>query len=179
MKGGSMTYTEIHTLVAHGEPLPLFSSLPDRLCYEGLCMLKEKYEKGSLDEKGLRRFKQEVRLSHEEYTGAFQQYMAIYREYCDNALKSGQDIRNMLEGMEAKDPDWKALFLLAVGCIGRLQHDEATVRMIRDKAEKSASELTETCPSCGYIEERDWAQDDGFCPNCGKRIGEQNGKTSD
>ena len=133
MKGGSMTYTEIHTLVAHGEPLPLFSSLPDRLCYEGLCMLKEKYEHGSLDEKGLRRFKQEVRLSHEEYTGAFQQYMAVYKEYSDNSMKIGQDMKAILNGLDEKNPNYRELFLLAINCIGRMQHDEHVVRMIRSK----------------------------------------------
>lgn len=30
--------------------------------------------------------------------------------------------------------------------------------------------LREQCPSCGYIEERDWKQDDGFCPNCGAKM---------
>lgn len=30
--------------------------------------------------------------------------------------------------------------------------------------------LPEQCPVCGYIEERDWTQDDGFCPNCGARM---------
>lgn len=28
-----MTYAEIHTLAAHGDPLPPFQSLPDRACY--------------------------------------------------------------------------------------------------------------------------------------------------
>lgn len=28
----------------------------------------------------------------------------------------------------------------------------------------------ETCPRCGYIEVRDWTQDDGFCPNCGAKM---------
>lgn len=130
-----MTYADIHTLAARGEALPPFSSLPDRLCYEGLCMLKGKYERGELDEKGLRRLKQEARRSYEEYEGAFRQYMAVYREYCDNSLKTGQDVRAMLEGLKAEKPDWRGLFLLAVACIGRMQHDEATVRMIREKAD--------------------------------------------
>ena len=130
-----MTYTDIHTLAAQGEALPSFSSLPDRLCYEGLCMLKGKYERGELDEKGLRRLKQEARRSYEEYAGAFRQYMAVYREYCDNSLKTGQDVRAMLEGLKAEKPDWRGLFLLAVACIGRMQHDEAAVRMIREKVD--------------------------------------------
>ena len=71
--------------------------------------------------------------SHEEYAGAFRQYMAVYREYCDNSLKAGQDVRAMLEGLKAENPDWRGLFLLAVACIGRMQHDEATVRMIRER----------------------------------------------
>ena len=130
-----MTYADIHTLAARGEALPPFSSLPDRLCYEELCMLKEKYERGELDEKGLRRLKQVVRRSYEEYDGAFRQYMAVYREYCDNSLKTGQDVRAMLEGLKAENPDWRGLFLLAVACIGRMQHDEAAVRLIREKAD--------------------------------------------
>lgn len=32
------------------------------------------------------------------------------------------------------------------------------------------SELPEKCNACSYIEERDWTQDDGFCPNCGARM---------
>lgn len=96
-------------------------------------MLKEKYEQGSLDEKGLRRFKQEVRLSHEEYTGAFQQYMAVYKEYSDNSMKTGQDMKAILNGLDEKNPDYRELFLLAINCIGKMQHDEHIVRMIRDK----------------------------------------------
>lgn len=30
--------------------------------------------------------------------------------------------------------------------------------------------LPETCPHCGYIEVRDWTQDDGFCQNCGGKV---------
>lgn len=30
--------------------------------------------------------------------------------------------------------------------------------------------LPEVCPACGYLEERDWKQDDGFCQNCGAKM---------
>lgn len=33
--------------------------------------------------------------------------------------------------------------------------------------------LPEACPACGYLEERDWKQDDGFCPNCGAKMDEE------
>ncbi len=41
---------------------------------------------------------------------------------------------------------------------------------LEGKAGEAADRLPEQCPSCGYIEERDWKQDDGFCPNCGERM---------
>lgn len=69
--------------------------------------------------------------------------------------------------------------LLVLQAIGR---ETARVFKImpRVKAVACVDTLPETCPHCGYIEVRDWKQDDGFCPNCGDRIlkmgeGEQNG----
>ena len=128
-----MTYGEIHARAARGEELPPFASLPDRFCWERLRALKTKYERGELDEKGLRRLKQEARLAHAEYTGAFEQYMAVYREYNDNCRENGQAVRAMLEGLEAEEPDWKALFGLAAACIGRMLHDETTARLLRER----------------------------------------------
>lgn len=128
-----MTYGEIHARAAHGEGLPPFASLPDRLCWEWLRTLKAKYERGELDEKGLRRLKQEARLAHAEYTEAFGQYMAVYREYSGNCRENGQAVRAILEGLAAEEPDWKALFVLAAGCIGRMLHDETTAQLLRER----------------------------------------------
>lgn len=128
-----MTYQEIHGLVSHGEKLPPFQSLPDKLCYECLSSLKRQYEQAGIDERRLRVGKQVVRRSHEEYTRAFRQYMAVYKEYNDNCLKTGQAMKAIWDGLNEERPDYQALFLMAIDCIGRMQHDESVVRMVREK----------------------------------------------
>lgn len=128
-----MTYGEIHARAARSEELPPFASLPDRLCWEWLSALKGKYERGELDEKRLRRFKQETRLAHAEYTEAFERYMAVYREYSDHCRENGRAVQAILAGLEAAEPDWRALFLLAADCLGRTLHDETTARLLRER----------------------------------------------
>ena len=128
-----MTFQEIHHLVAHGEGLPPFQSLPDRLCYESLAKLKADYELTGADSKLVRIRKQDIRRAHEEFTEAHRQYMAVYKEYSDNCLKTGQDIKAILAGLNAENLDYRQLFALAVQCIDRMTHDEAFVRMVREK----------------------------------------------
>ena len=59
--------------------------------------------------------------------------MAVYKEYSDNCLKTGQGIKAILAGLNAENLDYRQLFALAVQCIGRMTHDEAFVRMVREK----------------------------------------------
>lgn len=128
-----MTYGEIHARAARSEELPPFASLPDRLCWEWLRTLKANYERGELDEKGLRRLKQEARLAHADYTEGFERYMAVCREYSDHCRENGQAVRAILAGLEAAEPDWRALFGLAADCLGRTLHDETTARLLRER----------------------------------------------
>ena len=104
-----MTYAEIHTLAAHGDPLPPVQSLPDRACYESLCCLKRLYELTGLDEKTVRVRKQDIRRAHEEAAQAFRQYMAVYRAYNE-------------------------LFWLAAVVIAKLTGDDVMVIVLRRKA---------------------------------------------
>ena len=127
-----MTYPEIVSLVSRGEPLPPFQSLPDRLCYGCLATLKTEYEQHGLDEKRVKTGKREIRRAHEEASEAFRLYMAVYKEYNDNRIRAGGIIRNVLDGVKAGNPDYKTLFLMAVDCIGLINADNVTVKLIRD-----------------------------------------------
>lgn len=127
-----MTYPEIVSLVSRGEPLPPFQSLPDRLCYGCLAALKTEYEQHGLDEKRVKAGKRDIRRAHEEASEAFRQYMAVYKEYNDNRIRAGGIIRNILAGVTTGNPDYKALFLMAVDCIGLINDDDITVKLIRD-----------------------------------------------
>lgn len=131
-----MTYAEIHTLVAHGEPLPPFQSLPDLECYESLACLKKLYELTGMNEKTVKCHKQDIRRAHKEAVEAFEQYMAVYREYNDNNRKTGQDIKAILDGLEEENPNYQELFLLSVNCIGRMQNGEHVTRMICEKMKR-------------------------------------------
>lgn len=127
-----MTYPEIVSLVSRGEPLPPFQSLPDRLCYGCLATLKTEYEQHGLDEKRVKAGKRDIRRAHEEASEAFRQYMAVYKEYNDNRIRACGIIRNILAGVTTGNPDYKALFLMAVDCIGLINDDDITVKLIRD-----------------------------------------------
>lgn len=127
-----MTYPEIVSLVSRGEPLPPFQSLPDRLCYGCLATLKTEYEQHGLDEKRVKAGKRDIRRAHEEASEAFRQYMAVYKEYNDNRIRAGGIIRNILAVVTTGNPDYKALFLMAVHCIGLINDDDVTVKLIRD-----------------------------------------------
>ena len=127
-----MTYPEIVSLVSRGEPLPPFQSLPDRLCYGCLATLKTEYEQHGLDEKRVTAGKRDLRRAHEEASEAFRQYMAVYKEYNDNQIRAGGIIRNILAGVTTGNPDYKALFLMAVHCIGLINDDDVTVKLILD-----------------------------------------------
>lgn len=127
-----MTYPEIVSLVSRGEPLPPFQSLPDRLCYGCLATLKTEYEQHGLDEKRVKAGKRDIRRAHEEASEAFRQYMAVYKEYNDNQIRACGIIRNILAGVTTGNPDYKALFLMAVDCIGLINDDDITVKLIRD-----------------------------------------------
>ena len=127
-----MTYPEIVSLVSRGELLPPFQSLPDRLCYGCLATLKTEYEQHGLDEKRVKTGKREIRRAHEEASEAFRLYMAVYKEYNDNRIRAGGIIRNVLDGVKAGNPDYKTLFLMAVDCIGLINADNVTVKLIRD-----------------------------------------------
>lgn len=162
-----MTYAEIHTLAAHGDPLPPFQSLPDRACYESLCCLKHLYELTGLDEKTVRVRKQDIRRAHEEAAQAFRQYMAVYRAYSGNSRAAGQAVREMAQALEGGSPDYKALFWLAAGVIAKLTGDDVMVNVLRRKA---AETMPESCAKCGYIEESGPMEADAFCPNCRARM---------
>ncbi len=127
-----MTYLDIVSFVSRGEPLPPFQSLPDRLCYGCLATLKTEYEQHGLDEKRVKTGKREIRRAHEEASEAFRLYMAVYKEYNDNRIRAGGIIRNVLDGVKAGNPDYKTLFLMAVDCIGLINADNVTVKLIRD-----------------------------------------------
>lgn len=127
-----MTYPEIVSLVSRGEPLPPFQSLPDRLCYGCLATLKTEYEQHGLDEKRVKAGKRDIRRAHEEASEAFRQYMAVYKEYNDNQIRAGGITRNILAGVTTGNPDYKALFLMAVHCIGLINDDDVTVKLILD-----------------------------------------------
>ena len=128
-----MTYAEIHTLAAHGDPLPPFMPLPDRACYESLCCLKRQYELTGLDEKAVRVRKQDIRRAHEEAAEAFRQYMAVYREYSDSSRAAGQAVREMAQALADGSPDYEALFWLAAGVIARLTNDSVMLDVLRKK----------------------------------------------
>ena len=127
-----MTYPEIVSLVSRSEPLPPFQSLPDRLCYGCLAALKAEYEQHGLDEKRVKAGKRDIRRAHEEASEAFRQYMAVYKEYNDNRTRAGGIIQNILNGVTMGNTDYKALFLMAVDCIGLINDDDVTVKLIRD-----------------------------------------------
>lgn len=127
-----MTYLDIVSFVSRGEPLPPFQSLPDRLCYGCLATLKTEYEQHGLDEKRVKTGKREIRRAHEEASEAFRLYMAVYKEYNDNRMRAGEIIRNILAGVTTGNPGYKALFLMAVDCIGLINADDVTVKLIRD-----------------------------------------------
>ena len=128
-----MTNAEIHTLAAHGDPLPPFQSLPDRACYESLCCLRRLYEITGLDEKAVRVRKQDIRRAHGEASEAFRQYMAVYRTYSDNSRAAGQAVREMVQALEGGNADYEALFWLAAGVIGKLTNDSVMPDALRKK----------------------------------------------
>lgn len=128
-----MTYAEIHTLAAHGDPLPPFQSLPDRACYESLCCLRRLYEITGLDEKAVRVRKQEIRRAHEEAAEAFGQYIAVARAYSGNSRAAGQAVREMVRALEGGNADYEALFWLAAGVIGKLTNDSVLPDALRKK----------------------------------------------
>lgn len=132
-----MTYQELVALAAHEQPLPLFQSLPDRLCYDCLVCLKEEYDRGKLDEKRVRARKLEIRRAHQEAAEAFRQYMAVCKEYNDHRVMVGQYIQAILKGMKDPKPDYRALLLTALDCIGTLENDDTAVRKIREAVELS------------------------------------------
>ena len=101
-----MTYTEIHTLAARGDPLPPFQPMPDRACYESLCCLRRLYELAVLDEKAVRVRKQEIRRAHEEAAEAFGQYIAVARAYSGNSRAAGQAVREMVRALEGGNADY-------------------------------------------------------------------------
>ena len=127
-----MTYKEILMLVSRNEALPPFQSLPDRLCYESLAKLKADYELVGLEKKQAKIRKQDIQRAHEEYTEAYQRYIAVYREYNDNSRKTCGILREILSGTKEKPQDYKKLFLLAVDCIGLMRNDDVTVRAIKE-----------------------------------------------
>ena len=61
--------------------------------------------------------------------------------------------------------EWLAV-LYAADFLALLQEAKAL-----PAGEDRESILPETCPACGYIETRERTEDDGFCPNCGARMG--------
>ena len=132
-----MTYQELVSLAAHERPLPPFQPLPDRLCYDCLVCLKGEYDRGALDEKQVRTRKMEIRQAHQEATEAFRQYMAVYKAYNNHRVKVGQYIKEILDGLKGPKPDYKALLLTAVDCIGTLENDDTAARKIRESVEIS------------------------------------------
>ena len=136
-----MTYTEIHTLAARGDPLPPFQPMPDRACYESLCCLRRLYELAVLDEKAVRVRKQEIRRALEEAAEAFGQYIAVARAYSGNSRAAGQAVREMVRALEGGNADYEALFWLAAGVIARLTNDSVMLDVLRKKA-AGAGELS-------------------------------------
>lgn len=132
-----MTYQELVALAAHERPLPPFQALPDRLCYDCLVCLKEEYDRGKLDEKRVRARKLEIRRAHQEAAEAFRQYMAVCKAYNDHRIKVGQYIQEILKGMKDPEPDYRALLLTAVECIGALENDDTALRKIREAVARS------------------------------------------
>ena len=134
-----MTYREILTLVSKGEPLPLFQTLADRLCYESLAKLKAEYELAGLGEKQVKIRKQEIRRAHEVYTEAHRQYLAVYREYNENCRRVGGEIREILEGLKRPSPDYPQLFQKAMNCLGILCNDSAAPQIVREAMKQKTS----------------------------------------
>ena len=132
-----MSYEEIHTAVAHGESLPPFRTLPEKLCCECLVNLKHAFENGRMDEHQVRVGKQDIRRAYAEDSESYQQYMAVYREYNDNSGKAGGCIREILQGLKQDNPDYEALFQLAMDCIGRLCNDTVTPMLAKTMSNRT------------------------------------------
>ena len=127
-----MSYEEIHIAVAHGENLPPFRALPEKLCYGCLQNLKYAFECGALDEKQVRTGKQDIRRAYADDSKAYRQYMAVYQEYNENSIVAGGFIREIILELNQDKPDYKTLFHMAMECIGQMKNETVTAALAKE-----------------------------------------------
>lgn len=132
-----MSYEEIHTAAARNQELPPFRTLPEKLCYGCLVKLKQAFESGRMEEAQVRAGKQDIQRAYAQDSETYRQYMSVYRAYVENSGKAGGYIWEILQGLKQDNPDYEALFQLAMDCIGRLCNDTVTPMLAKTMSNRT------------------------------------------